>query len=250
MRRLAIAIPALLFVVSAYAQQGPAVQQGPQMVECRDMATTGNYIASNETVINGKACRPAGTPLLVVDSEPKVKPIPSSASTAPVKPSAATLTEPGMYLTKSSDFMRILGQPITFERTGSRLVSGLTLHIKAAHDNVQLPSRHAQTVTDSSPVFVFIPSQHEVENGVTGGDLVLVSLETHGDRRQIEIAAEGSGRGSQGISITHQVAALRSEVGGSKYEIRPTTPLKRGEYAIYLRRGEGLPAMLYDFTVE
>jgi hypothetical protein len=94
-----------------------------------------------------------------------------------------------------------------------------------------------------------VPSQRETENGVTAGDLVLVILEVHGDRRQIEVGAAGAARGSAGISITHQVAVVRSEPSPGKYGIKTEDGLKPGEYALYLQRGEGLPAMLYDFSV-
>ena len=118
-------------------------------------------------------------------------------------------SDPGLFVMSNSEHVKILGQPVTFERTGSRLVNTMTL---TAHDNVQLPGSHAQTVTDAKPVFVFVPSRNEVGNGVTGGDLLLVKLETHGDRRQIEIAAGGSWRASKGVSITHQLSAVRSEI--------------------------------------
>jgi hypothetical protein len=63
-----------LFAVPIQAQQPTQVpQQQVMQVECRDMATSGNYIAPNETLINGKACRPAGSPLQVVD--PNAKPV-------------------------------------------------------------------------------------------------------------------------------------------------------------------------------
>ena len=156
----------------------------------------------------------------------------------------------GFYLLTGTEYTKILGQPMAFERTGSRLVSGLTLNIKAAHNNIQLPGAVAQTTTSPKPVFVFVPSQHEAENGVTAGDLILIRLEVHGDRRQIEVAAGGAGRGSSGVSITHQIAAVRSEPQPGKYEIKPADPLKPGQYAVYLQRGEGLPAMLYDFGVK
>ncbi|MGA8869502.1 MAG: hypothetical protein WB460_00055 [Candidatus Acidiferrales bacterium] len=155
-----------------------------------------------------------------------------------------------MYVKGESGFAGVLGQAVTFERSGSKLASALTLHIKAEHSNIQIPGRHAQTITDSQPVFVFLPSPREIENGVTAGDVVLVTLEVHGDRRQIEIGAVGSARESGGISITHQVASARSEPASGKYEINPASPLKTGEYALYLQRGEGLPAMLYDFSVQ
>jgi hypothetical protein len=158
--------------------------------------------------------------------------------------------EPGLFLVSNHDQIKILGQPVTFERTGSRLVNTMTLNIKAAHDNVQLPGNHAQTLTGDKPVFVFVPSRNEVENGVTGGDLLLVKLETHGDRRQIEIAAGGSWRASKGVSITHQLSAVRSEIATETYQVTPEFQLVPGEYALYLVRGEGLPAVIYDFSVQ
>lgn len=105
-------------------------------------------------------------------------------------------------------------------------------------------------MTGNKPIFAFVPSQHETENGVTGGDLLLIRLEVHGDRRQIEVGAAGSWRASAGISITHQLQAVRSEPSSGVYEITPGDPLKLGEYAVYLQRGEGLPALLYDFSVQ
>jgi hypothetical protein len=159
-------------------------------------------------------------------------------------------SESGLYFVAGREQTKVLGQPITFERTGSRLVSTVTLSIKAAHDNVQLPGRHAQTLTGTRPTFAFVPSRAEIDNGVTAGDLLLVKLETHGDRRQIEIAAGGSWRASKGVSITHQLQMLRSEPKPGLYQVAPADPLQLGEYAIYLQRGEGLPPLLYDFSVQ
>ncbi len=36
--------------------------------------------------------------------------------------------------------------------------------------------QHAQTTTGTKPVFAFIPSRNETENGVTAGDLLLLKL--------------------------------------------------------------------------
>ncbi len=52
------------------------------------------------------------------------------------------------------------------------------------------------------------------------------------------------------MSITHQLQALRSEPISGVYEITPADQLAVGEYAVYLQRGEGLPALLYDFSVQ
>lgn len=59
----------------------------------------------------------------------------------------------------------------------------------------------------------------------------------------------GPARGSAGAPITHQVAAVRSEPVRGKYEVKPARPLEPREYALYPQRGEGLPAMLRDFSV-
>jgi hypothetical protein len=42
-----------------------AQNQQPVMVECRELAGSDNFLGPNETLINGKACRPAGSSLTV-----------------------------------------------------------------------------------------------------------------------------------------------------------------------------------------
>jgi hypothetical protein len=78
--------------------------------------------------------------------------------------------------------------------------------------------------------------------------LVLVRLEEKLERRQFEIAARGDWRASEGISITHQVPIARTEEAAGVYSIKPTGALRKGEYAIYLVRGDGLKAYIYDFS--
>lgn len=89
MKHVLAAILLSLFVLSGSirAQQTPPAQQTVVQVECRDMATTGNYLAPNETLTNGKACRPAGTPLQAVQTQPESKP--TQATAEPSAPSAA-----------------------------------------------------------------------------------------------------------------------------------------------------------------
>ncbi|HVB32984.1 MAG TPA: hypothetical protein VNJ52_01220 [Patescibacteria group bacterium] len=159
-------------------------------------------------------------------------------------------TSPGVYVVKMGHDQIILGQPVTFKRTGSLLASHLTFGLKAAHGNIQLPGRHAQTVTGPNPEFFFIPSSREAANGITAGDLILARLKMQGNRRQIEVGAEGAMRGSTGISITHQLEVVRTEPKPATYELKPANTLKPGEYAFYLQRGEGLPPMLFDFSVQ
>lgn len=76
MKRALVILLTSSFAVPLPAQQAQQqTQQQVQQVECREMASTGNFLAPNESIINGKACRPAGTPLQIVDSaQPSAKP--------------------------------------------------------------------------------------------------------------------------------------------------------------------------------
>ena len=123
-------------------------------------------------------------------------------------------------------------------------------HKRKQKENIQLLGPHAQTVVSSDPVFYFIPAKQEADAGVNAGDLILVRLEEKSERRQFEIAAHGAWRSSSGISLTHQVQVYRSEVKGGVYTIAPAMALSKGEYALYLSRGEGMAPYVYDFGVQ
>jgi hypothetical protein len=129
-------------------------------------------------------------------------------------------------------------------------VSNVTVGIKSQKENIQLLGPHAQTVVPAQPVFYFVPARQEADAGVNAGDLILVRLEEKSERRQFEIAAHGAWRSSSGISLTHQVQLSRSEVKSGIYKIVPAVALSRGEYALYLSRGEGMAAYVYDFGVQ
>lgn len=157
--------------------------------------------------------------------------------------------EPGMYLQTADGFTKILGQIVSFKRSGSLLVSKITVGIKTRKENVQLLGAHAQTVIDGKPVFCFMPAKQEADAGVNAGDLVLLRLEEKSERRQFEVGAQGAWRASSGISITHQIQLVRSEVKSGIYTVEPSAALSKGEYALYLARGEGMQAYVYDFSV-
>lgn len=158
--------------------------------------------------------------------------------------------EPGMYVATANGYNKILGQIVAFTRSGSLAVSAVTAGIKTRKENVQLMGRHAQTVVDTKPVFYFIPPKQAAEAGVNAGDLVLIRLEEKKERRQFEVGAKGAWRASSGISITHQLELFRSEEKPGVYMVKPAAPLTKGEYALYLSRGEGMSAYVYDFSVE
>jgi hypothetical protein len=168
-----------------------------------------------------------------------------SAQTAEVLP-----TDPGMYVVVTNGLTKIIGQIAEFKRSGSSLVSHATVGIKAQKENVQLLGPHAQNVVGSQPVFYFVPAKQEADAGVNAGDVILIRLEEKPERRQFEIATHGAWRSSSGISLTHQIQLYRSEVKSGIYKMAPATTLSLGEYALYLSRGEGMAAYVYDFSVQ
>ena len=157
--------------------------------------------------------------------------------------------DPGMYVQGGDGFTKIIGQIAQFTRTGSRLVSTATVGIKSAKANIQLAGPHAQTAVSPQPVFYFIPPKQEAAAGVNAGDFILIRLEEKPQRRQFEIAAAGLFRASSGITLTHQIQILRSEPRPGVYTLTPAAELSKGEYALYLARGEGLAPYVYDFGV-
>jgi membrane-associated protease RseP (regulator of RpoE activity) len=159
-------------------------------------------------------------------------------------------TDPGMYVQAAGGLTKIIGQIAEFKRSGSALVSHATIGIKSKKENIQLLGPHAQTVVSPQPVFYFIPAKQEADAGVNAGDLILIRLEEKPERRQFEIAASGAWRSSSGISLTHQIQLLRSEVTSSVYKVAPASALSKGEYALYLSRGEGMAPYVYDFSVQ
>jgi len=159
-------------------------------------------------------------------------------------------SEPGMYFEVAGGLTKIIGQIAEFKRSGSAFVSHATVGIKSQKQNIQLLGPHAETVVSSRPVLYFVPAKQEADAGVNAGDLILIRLEEKPERRQFEIAAHGAWRSSSGISLTHQVQLFRSEMKSGIYKIVPAIALSRGEYALYLSRGEGMAAYVYDFSVQ
>jgi PDZ domain len=158
--------------------------------------------------------------------------------------------DPGMYVGTRDGATKLMGQIAEFKRTGSILVSSVTAGIKTQKQNIQLLGPHAQTIVSAQPVFYFVPARQEADTGVNAGDLILLRLEEKSQRRQFEIGAHGLWRASSGISLTHQIQLLRSEERPGVYMVMPARELEKGEYALYLSRGEGMAAYVYDFGVQ
>jgi hypothetical protein len=159
-------------------------------------------------------------------------------------------TEPGMYVEAPGGLTKVIGQIAEFKRSGSRFVHEATAGIKTSKENIQLLGAHAQTAVSPQPIFYFLPAKQESEAGVNAGDLILIRLEEKSSRRQFEVAAHGLWRNSTGITLTHQIQLFRSELKPEIFKIVPAVELKKGEYALYLSRGEGMAAYVYDFSVQ
>lgn len=236
-------------------------------LSCRPLQTGNTYIDADEKVIGNQACKIV-TGAIPAQKQPAayVQPISTPVTPAPANPAPPTAisappataqvaadslpSEAGMYLSAAGGFTKILGQILDFRRSGSLLVSDVTLHLKSSKENVQLLGPHAQTSTSSTPEFYFIPAKQEAEAGVNAGDLILVHLEEKKERRQIEVGAQGVGRASKGIALTHQVQLNRSEIRPGIYKIAPAVGLSRGEYGLYLSRGENMAPYIYDFSIQ
>jgi len=321
-----------VFFVAVIAAMFPPLTlcQSPQYVNCHTPESSGNFVASNETIVNGMICQiakpqttvvasnqPSSTPgtspktessggssvitnarvielsklgldddiviakirngncqfqlgdsdlvelkkagvsskviAAMLDTGSNVKPEPTTPrpeeASSVVSPAAGP-TAAGMYVSSGDTFTKIMGQILSTKRTGSLLVSDLTMHIKTSKVNEQLLGAHAQTVTGPNPQFLFIPAKQESDAGVNAGDLILIRMEEKKDRRQFEVGAAGAWRQSSGVALSHEVQLSRTEVRPGVYKIAPVTTLTKGEYGLYLARGEGMAPYIYDFSVE
>jgi hypothetical protein len=256
-------LPKIGFAVLALACSSAALLAQTPTLSCRPLSVTSNFLYADEQVVGDQACKivvnTAGaqkqavltaTVVPVSDAQPTpAKYIAPSSPVVPTQPENIP-TESGMYVAGTGSYTKILGQILDFKRSGSLLASDLTLRLKSSKENVQLLGPHAQTITASTPEFYFIPAKQEGDAGVNAGDLILVRLEEKKERRQFEIGAQGAWRASNGISLTHQVQLSRSEVKPGVYRIAPSGGLNRGEYGLYLNRGEGMAGYIYDFSVQ
>jgi hypothetical protein len=229
---------------------GLLAQSATVQMQCHTLASSGGYLAPDETFVNGMAAQVSAYATVL---KPAVS-APASPAPTPAKPvetaPAALPNEAGMFLAANGGYTKIMGQIVEFERSGSLLASKVTLGVKTAKGNAQLLGPHATTVVTANPTFYFVPAKQEADAGVNAGDLILIRLEQKKERRQFEVSAEGDWRASKGISLTHQVQLDRSEVTPGVFKITPVGELNRGEYGLYLARGEGLAPYIYDFSIQ
>lgn len=103
MRSITLGLAVIVLAVSAQAQTS-----GPKL-ECRDLASTGNFINANETVVNGSACHvvPEEKPVLVAAAI-----APAPAASTPSAP--ATTGEATVYFYRPRRFQGSALKPSVF----------------------------------------------------------------------------------------------------------------------------------------
>ena len=127
-------------------------QQQSVMVECRDLAGSDNFLGPNETLVNGKACRPAGSPVTVnittnsslvanaakasakppaesaIDSPRPVTPTPSMPAIASVPLVLEDGTPVRLVLQENlSSGSAVTGQTVSFETVEDVIVDGVVV---------------------------------------------------------------------------------------------------------------------------
>jgi hypothetical protein len=128
-----------------------AQNQQPVMVECRDLAGSDNFLGPNETLINGKACRPAGSAVTVnlsttasvatmapkralqpADAPSNDNPAPVAPTIAPAGPSSTITLEDStpikLVLSENlSSASAVTGQTVSFETVEDIYVDGVVV---------------------------------------------------------------------------------------------------------------------------
>jgi len=177
----------------------------------------------------------------------------TSSGEPPLRQDLRIPNELGLYVLGSGrNLERIEGRVTSFERSGSRLASAVTVGIHANRINAQIPGTHAHVTVTPRPTFYYRVASGNEE----GLDLVLTRMTVKNDRRQFEIGAQGLGRSSKGISVRHQIDFDVHEVEPGVFKIVPGQKLEAGQYAFYKLRGsehastEAGSGFVFDFQVE
>jgi hypothetical protein len=135
-------------------------------------------------------------------------------------------------------------------KTGGRLGASLSYGIKSVKRKAYLQGQHAAVVASPNPnIEVELPQNDTIDN------YMLVRMDPKGDRRELEVASVGGVVGQKsGIRAESIVQTSYEDLGGRRYKITAHSPLKNGEYILYIVGsadtihevfGKG-----YDFTVE
>ena len=159
---------------------------------------------------------------------------------------ASVLKEPHVKIDGNPAELHTLGQA----KVGGRLGSSLTMGIKSIKSKAYLQGQHAAIIVSRNPnIEMELPPADSVDN------YILVKMDPKGDRRELEVgSAGGVVGGKQGIRAESIIKTSSDALGGRKFKISATEPLKSGEYILYAVGSadfqKGVFGKGYDFTVE
>jgi len=159
---------------------------------------------------------------------------------------ASVLKEPHVKVDGNPAELHTLGQA----KVGGRLGSSLSFGIKSVKSKAYLQGQHAAIIVSKSPnIEMELPPGDSVDN------YILVVMDGKGDRRELEVGAAGGAVGAkQGIRAESVIKTSSDALGGRKFKISASEPLKSGEYILYIVGSadfqKGVFGKGYDFTVE
>lgn len=159
---------------------------------------------------------------------------------------SSVLKEPHVVIDGNPAPLHTLGQA----KVGGRLGSSLSFGIKSVKSKAYLQGQHAAIIVSKSPnIEMELPPGDSVDN------YILVVMDGKGDRRELEVGAAGGAVGAkQGIRAESVIKTSSDALGGRKFKIGASQPLKSGEYILYIVGSadfqKGVFGKGYDFTVE
>jgi len=146
--------------------------------------------------------------------------------------------------------LRIDLKTMASSKVAGRLGHQLTLGIKSVKVNAYLIGPNAKTrMKDTSPVFYLrLPENYSID------EVILVSLYSKTDRRELEVSAMGGAVGAkQGLRMETMKPFDSQELAPRLYKI-VTGIVGRGEYIFYLVGSadamKGIQGKGYDFGVD
>jgi len=155
--------------------------------------------------------------------------------------------DPGLYYLTPQGLVRIEGRSVTVEGGKSKVPLKDSIPGVGSQAKAEILGAHAAQRATETPVFYYrVPSDAE---STGAGDLVLVKLKPHKNRRDFTISVQGEWKANTGIPLESQVQFNSKRVESGVFRLEPADDLDKGEYGFYLFRGRDLPGFLYDFSV-
>ena len=155
--------------------------------------------------------------------------------------------DPGLYCLTPQGLVRIEGRSVTVEGGKSKVPLKDSLPGVGSQAKAEILGEHAAQKVTETPVFYYRAPADAESTGA--GDLVLVKLKPHKNRREFTISEQGEWKANTGIPLQSQVQFNSRAIESGVFRLEPADDLDKGEYGFYLFRGRDLPGFLYDFSV-